>query len=65
MLRLRQRQRDVLADKVPGMANLITGAIVIGFSLGEPRASWPVLVAAAALWAGALIFAVIIAEDRS
>jgi len=65
MLRLGQRQRDVLADKVPGVMNLITGAIVIGFALGEPRASWPVLVAAIMAWAGALIFALIIAEDKA
>lgn len=64
MLGLNSRQRAVLADKVPEMANLVTAAIVIGFALGEPRASWPVLLAAIALWGGALIFAIIIAGDK-
>ena len=44
------------------MANIVAGAIVIGFSLGEPRVSWLVLLAAGAVWAGVLVFALIIAE---
>ena len=64
MLRLRQRQRDVLADKVPDMANIVAGAIVIGFAIGDPRASWPVLMAGLAFWGAALLFVLLIAEDR-
>ena len=57
------RRRAVLTDKVPDMANIVAGAIVIGFSLGEPRVSWLVLLAAGAVWGGVLVFALVIAED--
>jgi hypothetical protein len=65
MLRLKPRQRAVLADKVPDMANIVAGAIVIGFAIGDPRASWPLLMAGLGFWAGALLFVLFIAEDRS
>ncbi len=39
MLRLKPRQRTILADKLPDLANLVMAAIAIGFLLGEPRAS--------------------------
>lgn len=64
MLRLTPRRRAVLADKVPDIANIVAGAAVIGFAFGEPDASWPVVIAAAAMWAGALVFALVIAEDN-
>lgn len=32
MLRLKRRQREILADKMPEMANIVAGAIVIGFA---------------------------------
>ncbi len=64
MLRLKPEQRAVLADKVPDVVNIIAGAIVIGFFVGEPRFSSAVLVAGIAFWAAALAFAVIIAEHK-
>ena len=63
MLRWTPRQRAVLADKVPDMANIVAGAIVIGFAIGDPEAPWPALVIGIAIWAGALIFAVSVAEE--
>jgi hypothetical protein len=65
MLRLKSQQRSILANKVPEMANIVAGAIVIGFAVGEPRVTWPVLLAGIALWAGALLFAVMILEEKS
>jgi hypothetical protein len=65
MLRLNPRQRAVLANKVPDMANIVAGAIVLGFAIGEPRVTWPVLAGGIAFWAGALLFAVMIAEEKS
>jgi hypothetical protein len=38
-LGLNERQRSVLADKVPDMANLVAAAIVVGFAIGESAAS--------------------------
>ena len=64
MVRLTSRQRDVLVDKVPDMANIVAGAIVIGFAVGEPRLSWPVFAGAVAFWAGALVFVLAIAEGK-
>lgn len=64
MLRLTPRQRGILVDKVPDYANLVAGAVGIAFALGEPGASWPVVIIATAMWAGALIFALVIADDQ-
>ena len=64
MLRLKPEQRAVLADKVPEAVNIVAGAVVIGFFLGDPRASGTLLVAGIAVWAAALAFAVKIAEHK-
>ena len=64
MLRLKPAQRAVLVDKLPDMANIVAGAIVIGFAIGDPRASWPLLMTGLGLWAGALVFVLSIAEDK-
>ncbi len=60
MLRLTPRQRAFLADKVLDVANLIAGAFVIGFFLGESRASPGVLLAGFAVWTVAVVFALMI-----
>ena len=65
MLRSKPRQRAVLADKVPDLANIVAGAIVIGFAVGESRFSWPTFTAAIAFWVGALMFVLAIAQDES
>ena len=65
MLRLKPTQRAVLVDKVPDMANIVAGAIVIGFAVGEPRLSWPVFIGGVTFWVGALIFVLAIAENQS
>ena len=64
MLRLKRQQRAVLADKMPEMANIVAGAIVIGFLIGEPRVSWPVFTAGVAFWVAALLLAIMIVEDK-
>lgn len=64
MLRLKPAQRGVVVDKLPDMASIVAGAIVIGFAIGDPRASWPLLMAGLGLWAGALVFVLSIAEDK-
>ncbi|MBI4887997.1 MAG: hypothetical protein HY824_12960 [Acidobacteria bacterium] len=65
MLRLTPRRRAVLADKVPDVTNIIAGALVIGFLVGEPRAPGTLLLAVLALWGAVLVFALMIAEDRT
>lgn len=64
MVRLDTRQRAMLANKLADVTNLVTAAIVIGFAIGESRASWPVVGVTLALWAGFLTAAVIIARGK-
>lgn len=63
MLRLKPRQREILTDKVPDLVNLVTGAIVIGFLIGQPGASLPLFVGSVALWIVALIVVLFIGRD--
>ena len=63
MLRLDERQRVVLADKMADMANLIAAALVVGFAIGEPAASARVAATAIGFWVGALTAA--LAPSRS
>ena len=65
MLRLNPRQRQILTDKVPDVANLVFAAIVIGRFLGEPRASWRVMLAGIALWAAAMAVVVMMSREES
>jgi Flp pilus assembly protein TadB len=64
MLRLNRRQRDVLADKVPEVANIIMGAVVVAFAIGDFSASPAVLVGAFSFWASALTFALWVMKTR-
>lgn len=65
MLRLNHRQRLVLANNVPDMANLVAAAIVVGFAIGEPAASTSLLAVAIVFWVGALLGAVMISRGTS
>ena len=62
MLRLTTRRRALLAEKVADVANLVTAAIVIGFSLGDRSASWLMLLGALAIWVGVLLFVLVVVE---
>jgi hypothetical protein len=64
-LRLTPRQRAILADKVPDVVNLVTAAIGIGFFVGEPRTPVGLFIASLCLWIAALMFAVIISNEKS
>ena len=64
MLRLKPRQREVIADKVPDVVNIITAAIVIGFMVGEPRFSPPAFVAAITFWGVSLLCVLMIVEPK-
>ena len=64
MLRSNSRQRDVLADKVPEVANIIMGAILGAYAIGDFSASPVVLVGAFSFWAVALLFALWVIETR-
>ena len=63
MLRLRQRQREVLIDKGPDMANLAMGGLVFGQFLRPEPFSFPVAVAGLAIWLIAMGLAIAWAEE--
>ncbi len=65
MLRLNARRRALVANKVADIANLITAAVVIGFVIGGPAASGPLVLGAIAVWLALLVFAVWIEEEHS
>jgi len=58
MLRLNREQRNVLADKVPDVVNIVMGAMAVALFLGDVTASPLTFVSAFTLWAAALVFAV-------
>lgn len=52
MLRLKPRQRAVIVEKLPDLANIIAGVFVVGQFVGEQPASLSLVVAGAAIWIG-------------
>jgi hypothetical protein len=64
MLRLNDRQRAVIADKLPDMANLVAAALVVGWILGEPRTSDMVLAPVLALWTLVIGIAVLLRREQ-
>ena len=52
MLRLKPRQRAVIVEKLPDLANIIAGVFVVGQFVGEEPASISLVMAGAAIWAG-------------
>lgn len=51
MLRLKRRQREVILDKLPDLANLVAGALLFGQFLSGQPFSLSVAFAGMALWA--------------
>jgi len=64
MLRLNSGQREVIADKVPDMANIIAAAIVIGFLVGQPGVSRLIVSAGIGFWIVAVLFVLMIVEPK-
>ena len=65
MLRFKPRQRAVIVQKLPDLANLIAGVFVLGQFVGEEPASvWRVIVGLA-LWAGLAGVTLVIAGGES
>ena len=65
MLRLNARQRQILTDKVPDVAHLVTAAIAIGFLVGEPRASARLFIVTVAAWTAVLLVALLVGREDS
>lgn len=65
MLRLKPRQRAVMVEKLPDLANLVAGVVVLGQFVGEePASAWRV-VAGGAAWAVLASVTLLIAGGES
>jgi len=51
MLRLKPRQREMLADKLPDLANVGAAMFVLGQFVGQQPLSPPLFLAGLAMWA--------------
>lgn len=65
MLRLNPRQRGVIVEKLPDLANLAAGVLVLGQFVGEDPASVWLIIAGAALWTGLAGITLLIAGGES
>ena len=65
MLRLKPRQRAVIVEKLPDLANLVAAVLVLGQFVGEEPASvWRVIMGVA-LWTGLAGITLLIAGEES
>lgn len=62
MLQLKGHQRNLLADKLPDVANIAAGALCFGQFLGDRRFSLPVAALGLALWVVLVGWAVFLAR---
>ena len=65
MLRLKPSQRTVIVEKLPDLANVIAGVLVVGQFVGEEPTSVWLVIAGAAIWAGLAGVTLIIAGGQS
>ena len=61
MVRLKPRQREVLADELPDLANVAAGLFVLGQLAGQQPVSPTLLMLGIALWVVLLAFALNVA----
>jgi hypothetical protein len=61
MLRLKSHQRQVLADKVPDVANLVIGALFLGQFLSDRPFSLTLALSGIAGWTVLIGFALLVA----
>jgi hypothetical protein len=64
MLRLGQRQRGVLIDKVPDMANVAAGSMIFGQFLTDRSFSMVLAAAGIATWIALWALTLVLAEDE-
>jgi hypothetical protein len=62
MVELTNRQRALLADKLPDVANMAAGALVFGQFLGDRAFSRPLAAGGLALWAFLFCCAAVLAR---
>ena len=64
MLRLKQSQRAVLADKLPDAANVVAAGLVVGQAVSGRPFSLALALLGIGLWAALMIMAVLLAPKR-
>ena len=64
MLRLRKRQRAILVEKIPDLANLAAAALIFGQFVSGQRFSLVIAVVGVLTWAGMIAWTLIIARDE-
>ena len=61
MLRLKPRQREVLVEKFPDLANVGAGLFVFGQFVGQQPPSMSLVAAGIVIWAALIVTALVIA----
>ena len=64
MLRLKPRQRELLADKLPDLANVSAGLFVLGQFVGQQPLSPLLLVTGLVMWAVLIVAALSVTGGR-
>jgi len=62
MVRLRKRQRAMLVEKIPDLANLAAAGLIFGQFVSGQRFSLAVALVGVITWSGMIVWALIIAE---
>ena len=65
MLRLKPRQREVVADKFPDLANIGAGLFVFGQFVGQQPPSMVLVGVGMVAWAVLIIIALMVAGDTT
>jgi hypothetical protein len=61
MLRLKTRQREIIVEKLPDLANIVAGVFVIGQFVGDEPASIWLIGAGLAMWISLAVLTLVIA----
>jgi hypothetical protein len=64
MIRLRKRQRAMLVEKIPDLANLAAAGLIFGQFVSGQQFSLAIAVAGVVTWAGMIGWTLIIARDE-
>jgi hypothetical protein len=64
MLRLKPRQRELLLEKWPDLANLAMGGLLFGQFLGDEPVSIPVGLVGLAIWIAVMALTLVLAGEK-
>jgi hypothetical protein len=64
MVRLTREQRRILADKLPDLANVGAGLLILGQLVGDQPVSIPLFILGTAFWVMLLTLALVVGRNR-